>query len=105
MACANILIGHRNWVQDVVFSPGGDRLASASDDCTIRLWNVATGDCCLILTGHEGGGRRVSYSPKRDVYILASGSYDRTARLWDVASGQCRALLRNIQGVVLGVAG
>src|SRR5262249_60720595 len=34
---------HRKHVWSLVFSPDGARLASASDDDTARLWDVATG--------------------------------------------------------------
>ncbi|KAK3821775.1 MAG: WD40-repeat-containing domain protein [Benniella sp.] len=79
----------------VAFSPPGGRLASASADCTVRLWSVATGECCLILTGHEDGVLRVAYSHKGDV--LASSSEDNTMRLWDIASGRCRAVVETFQ--------
>ena len=38
------LIGHEKWVSSVAFSPDGQTLASGSDDQTIRLWNVNTGE-------------------------------------------------------------
>jgi WD40 repeat protein len=98
----NTLIGHSNRVNDVEFSPGGDQLASASADRTVRLWSVATGECCLTLTDHDGFVLKVTYSPKGD--LLASGSVDNTVRLWDVASGQCLTVVQNSQGAVLGVA-
>jgi WD40 repeat protein len=93
--------GHHGWVNDVVFSPGGDQLASASSDGTVRLRSVATGECHLTLIGHGSAVTRVAYSPKGD--ILSTSGWDKTVRLWDVASGLCRTVVQNFQGHVYGV--
>jgi WD40 repeat protein len=37
------LAGHQDRIGSVVFSPDGSWLVSASDDSTLRIWNVLTG--------------------------------------------------------------
>jgi len=39
------LEGHDDWVNTVAFSADGQRLASASDDKTVKIWDRATGQC------------------------------------------------------------
>ena len=51
---------HSHGVHSVAFSPDGKRLASASDDKTIKLWDTATGRELLTLKGHLGRSSSIS---------------------------------------------
>merc|ERR1712137_346143 len=81
------LRGHWDEVLDVCFSSAGSRLATASADCTARVYAVMTGACTSILTGHEGEVSKVMFSPNG--WKLATASSDRTCRLWSVETGEC----------------
>ncbi|KAG8819591.1 hypothetical protein FRC19_009674 [Serendipita sp. 401] len=97
-------IGHTSNVNSIAFSSDGRRIASGSDDNTIRLWDAETGQGLgEPLRGHEGAVRSVAFSP--DGRCVASGSYDKTIRLWDVETGQALGEpLRGHEGVVHSVA-
>jgi WD40 repeat protein len=42
------LEGHAKWVTVVAWAPGGELLASGSSDCTVRVWEAATGACIAV---------------------------------------------------------
>jgi WD40 repeat protein len=69
------------------------RIASASDDHTIRLWNAETGQCLTALSGHNNWVRAVAFG--RQGRFLVSGGDDCTIRIWNTASGFCRKTLEH----------
>jgi WD40 repeat protein len=73
-------------------------LATGSQDCTIRLWNIASGQCVKTLKGHPNGVWSVAFHPSGD--LLVSGSNDSTVKLWNPNTGQS---LRTLQGYSTGI--
>ncbi|GKT52079.1 vegetative incompatibility protein HET-E-1 [Colletotrichum spaethianum] len=88
------LEGHDASVDVVVFSLDGRQLASTSDDNTVKLWDMTTGQCQQTLEGHSGSVRPVAFSP--DERQLASASEDKIVKLWDPATGQCQRALEGL---------
>jgi WD40 repeat protein/tRNA A-37 threonylcarbamoyl transferase component Bud32 len=74
------LEGHTSLVTAVAFFPSGRRIASSSDDRTIKIWDAATGEDVFTLRGHTSGVVSLAISPSGQQ--LVSGSIDYTARIW-----------------------
>jgi WD40 repeat protein len=65
----------------VAFSRDGRRIATGSEDRTVRLWDAASGQEVLTLKGHTDIVRCVGFS--NDGCRLVSGGWDHTVRVWD----------------------
>ncbi|KAI0742210.1 hypothetical protein C8Q80DRAFT_894366 [Daedaleopsis nitida] len=78
---AFLLQGHEAQINALAFSPGGEQIATASADRTVRLWSTRDGQCLEIFCEHTAAVTHVSTS-KRDEesYRLVSGSED--GRVW-----------------------
>jgi hypothetical protein len=96
------LRGHREPILTLAWSPDGKRLASGSEDRTIRLWNAAGGPAHRTLERHADWVSRVAWSP--DGRMLASGSSDGTIQLWDAQMGEVLRVLAGHTGWITGLA-
>jgi WD40 repeat protein len=67
-----VCTGHKQAVWSIAFSPDGATLATASDDSTLRFWNVATQQELLSIRRLGGGLQGLRFSP--DGQWLAGGS-------------------------------
>jgi WD40 repeat protein len=65
------LIGHRERVTALAFTPDGKTLASGAWDRAVKLWSVAAGAEVASLEGHPDRVHCLAFSP--DGSLLASG--------------------------------
>jgi WD40 repeat protein len=80
------IILHSDMIRRAVFSPDGERIATASADRTARIWDAASGEPITARLEHRDEVRDVEFSPDSRWVITASN--DHTARIWDAATGQ-----------------
>jgi len=86
------LSGHDHIVTAVAFSPSGERIASASVDTKIKIWDARTGTNIMTLLGHDSWIRCMSFS--RDGKRVISGGTDKKIKIWDAETGkELRSLL------------
>jgi WD40 repeat protein len=95
------LRGHSGGVISVVYSPDGKRIATASMDKTVKVWDAATGKELLTLRGHSDTVKDVAFSP--DGRRIATVSDDKTAKVWDSDTGKELLTLQGHSDIVVGV--
>ena len=71
---------HMKTVRQVLFIPP-ERLASCSDDNTIKIWNRKNGELLYDLTGHNNWVMALAILPNE---YLASGCLDGSIKIWDL---------------------
>lgn len=74
------LKGHTSSVTGLAFHPGGQLLASASRDRTLKLWNPTTAQVLKNLEGHNAWIEGVAFT-NRGTELVTVGA-DQTVRLW-----------------------
>jgi WD40 repeat protein len=85
-ALIRTLAGHSHWVLGVAVATGGWCAISSSQDHTLRVWDLTSGQEVRTLAGHSGGVYGVAVNA--DGRSAVSASEDKTLKVWDLANGQ-----------------
>jgi len=86
------LVGHSWSVRGIAFSSDGKILASGSEDDTIILWDVETGNKIKTLTAKTKFSFAPEFAFSPDGKILASVMGNEALILWDIATGNKKTL-------------
>ena len=97
------LVGHKDWINEIVFSADGKHLYSCSGsfyakDRSIRKWSTITGECESVMEGHVGNVNSIAVSPNGG--LLVSASDDLTMKIWDSKAGKllCTLVPMTVKG-------
>lgn len=82
------LIGHKNEVTAVCYSPNARRIATASLDFTGRIWDAASGRLLAVLP-HHGDVLHIAFDNKGRT--VATASRDQSVCIWDTETGAARS--------------
>ncbi|HYT33592.1 MAG TPA: hypothetical protein VEL69_01035 [Ktedonobacteraceae bacterium] len=78
---------HTALIRSIAWSPNGEYIASAGEDCIVCVWRAgAGGGTRFRYTNHSEWIYAVAWSPDGKRILLGLG--DHTAQIWDVASGR-----------------
>jgi hypothetical protein len=83
----------------VAVTPDSQRAVSASDDRTLKVWELESGHERRTLSGHTGRVNAVAVTP--DGRRAVSASSDRTLKVWELESGR---ELQTLSGHTRGVS-
>ncbi|KAF4552401.1 WD domain-containing protein 36 [Elsinoe fawcettii] len=84
------LKGHTQRVNSLSWEPyhtqqaGRPRIASASKDGTVRIWDVVGQRCDMALSGHKGNVACVRWGGAGYIY---TASHDKTIKVWKASDG------------------
>ena len=81
--------GHSKYINSIQFNDNGNFIISASQDKTIRLWDIESGRCMRIFEGHNNVVIAATFSV--DNKKIISVSKDWTIRIWNIITGQCES--------------
>jgi hypothetical protein len=80
-------IGHSHPVNACAVTPDGRYVVSASDDQTLKVWELASGRAIATLRGHAAWVSACAVTP--DGRHVVSASADQMLKVWDLESGAC----------------
>lgn len=95
---------HFNPVNSVAFSPDGNTLVSGSDDSTLKLWAVPSGESLRTVKENPESENVTSVAFSPDGKTIASGSADKTLKLWNAVDGKNLHTLKGHTQQVTSVA-
>jgi WD40 repeat protein/transcriptional regulator with XRE-family HTH domain len=94
---------HQSAIWALAYSEDGNRLASASDDGTAKVWDAATSEELFTLNvWKEEDTGLLALSP--DGTRLAASNNDGNIRVWDIATGEVLFSLTGHANIVSAIA-
>ncbi|EZA53317.1 pre-mRNA 3' end processing protein WDR33 [Ooceraea biroi] len=94
---------HKEAIRGLSFSPTDHKLATCSDDGTVRIWDFLRCHEERILRGHGADVKCVHWHPQKGLVISGSKDNQQPVKLWDPKTGQSLATLHAHKSTVMDV--
>lgn len=107
---------HEKDINALEVNASGSLFASASQDKTVKIWDVEAGEVQGILKGHRRGVWSVKFAPPNLAQLkgeqgsvsgkgaILTGSTDKTIKLWNLSDYTCTRTFEGHSNSVLRVA-
>ncbi|MEO1636472.1 MAG: hypothetical protein AAFS04_15475, partial [Cyanobacteria bacterium J06631_9] len=93
----HMLMGHTADISALAFSPNGQHVVSASQDNTLKVWQLSDGALRHTLTGHSSGVTDVAFAPDGQTIFSIGGEL----KLWNSRTGE---VVNTLESAVTGAA-
>jgi COMPASS component SWD3 len=109
MRCLQTLEGHLAPVKCILITPDGQTIISGSQDKTIRVWDLHTGELRRIIEDTDTVFE-LSISPNGKTIISGGGSYcspkspNNTIKLWDMQTGKLQKEIGKFSVPIFSIA-
>ena len=94
-------VNNLTWWGDKSSAYDTQKIVTASDDGTAKIWDANKGTLLFTLVGHTGAVNYAAFSP--DGKHVATSSTDNTARIWDAQTGELLFTLKGHRANVIRV--
>ena len=84
--------GRSHSINSVAITPDSQKVITGSDDKTIKILDITTGECLMTLLGHSSNVNAVVISPNGQKII--SNGWDYNIKIWDINTGKCLKTLK-----------